>query len=193
MGAGFLVLVSLLLGLRGWLRTPPQRDRVSGMGPRTLAWLNTRRNPRRTLLTVGLIAVATFLIVAISSFRLRPKEDATGGLNWIAESAQPIFADLSTPAGQDEVLGQRLEANQWRSFYSLRVKTGQDASCNNLYQATQPKVSACLRLGSNDSTKQGLLRWLGPGRWRRLPSRSRIRGGCSTGQGSGNQTSRSPV
>lgn len=140
MGAGFLVLVALLLGLRVWLRTPPQRDRVSGMGPRTLAWLNTRRNPRRTLLTVGLIAVATFLIVAISSFRLRPKEDATGGMNWIAESAQPIFADLSTTAGQDEILGERLDANKWRSFYSLRVKPGQDASCNNLYQATQPKV-----------------------------------------------------
>lgn len=140
MGAGFLVLVALLLGLRVWLRTPPQRDRGSGMGLRSLAWLNTRRHPRRTLLTVGLIAVATFLIVAISSFRLRPDADATGGITWIAESAQPIFADLSTPTGQDELLGEQLEGTEWRSFYSLRVKPGQDASCNNLYQATQPRV-----------------------------------------------------
>ena len=140
MGSGFLVLLALLLWLRQWLLAPASREHLAGMNAGRLAWLNARRNPRRTLLTVGLIAVATFLIIAISSFRLRPSSEATGGVNWIAESAQPIFADLSTASGQAEVVGEPLNSQQWRACYALRLKPGQDASCNNLYQATQPRV-----------------------------------------------------
>lgn len=140
MGSGFLVLAALLLALRIWLLKPPGRGRLEGMDAGRLALLNARRNPRRTLLAVGLIAVATFLIVAISSFRLRPDEESTGGINWIAESTQPVFDDLSTASGQAEIAGAPFAGREWRAWYSLRLKPGQDASCNNLYQATQPKV-----------------------------------------------------
>lgn len=137
MGSGMLVLIACLWIVRNWLNGQDV-NRKGNLSPFRLALLNARRNPRRTLLGLGLISVAAFLIVAISAFRLRPSEQSTGGIDWVAESTQPIFDDLNTDKGQTDLLGEPIRGD-WQS-YSFRVKPGQDASCNNLYQATQPRI-----------------------------------------------------
>jgi ABC-type antimicrobial peptide transport system permease subunit len=105
-----------------------------------LAARSAARNPGRSTMTIGLMASATFLIVALSSFRLDPTDAGTGGFDLVAESAQPVLADLGTPAGRDQLLGDEASVLDGSEVLSLRVKAGDDASCNNLYKANRPRV-----------------------------------------------------
>ncbi|MEX0612812.1 MAG: ABC transporter permease [Pirellulales bacterium] len=107
-----------------------------------LSALNTARNPGRSTLTIGLVAAASFLIVAISAFRLETGEAGTGGFDLIATTDLPIHYDLNTPDGRLELgFSDRAshELSNWRIF-SLRLAAGEDASCLNLYRPTQPRV-----------------------------------------------------
>jgi putative ABC transport system permease protein len=113
-----------------------------------LAARNGARNPSRSTLSIGLIAVASFLIVALSAFRLDPqalsqgRTSGSGGYALVAQSDQPIYQDLNAPAGRAELGfardGDRLVADC--ATMALRVESGDDASCLNLYQATRPRV-----------------------------------------------------
>jgi putative ABC transport system permease protein len=142
-GSGAAVL-ALLLGearyqLRRMGRSRPSHRTLSLP---TLAAMNTARHPGRSTLTVGLVATATFLIAAISAFRLDTGEEGTGGFTLIATSDQPIHFDLDTTSGRRE-LGfsdedQKL-MSRWK-IHSFRVADGEDASCLNLYRPMQPRV-----------------------------------------------------
>ncbi len=132
MGAGFLVLTALLLFVLQWLKQPRRGDQSSVGSMLGMANRAAGRNPLRSTLTIGLVAVASFLIVAVSSFRLTPNEAGTAGFDWIATSSQPIIdpIELAESSGVDEDA----------QVFSFRYQGGEDASCNNLYQSTQPQV-----------------------------------------------------
>jgi putative ABC transport system permease protein len=142
-GSGVVVLALLLGEIRYQLGMAARS--TSGMESFNLAALsvlNTARNPSRSVLTIGLVATATFLIVAISAFRLDTGEEGTGGFSLAATSDQPIHFDLNTPAGRTQLGFSDADAkllDGWR-VYSLRVAAGEDASCLNLYRPTQPRV-----------------------------------------------------
>lgn len=140
-GAGALVLTSLLWHFRQRLRTDarslPQTMSLTGLASR-----NAHRNPSRSILSVSLAAVASFLIVALGAFRLTPSEQGTGGFDLVATSDQPILLDLNTDAGRTE-LGFDAADNAALAgidILALRVHAGEDASCLNLYQTTQPQI-----------------------------------------------------
>jgi ABC-type antimicrobial peptide transport system permease subunit len=150
-GSGALVLGGLLATVWHVLRS----DRSSGsIVPRgsgamvRLAVRNGARAPMRSTMTIGLVAMATFLIVAMSAFRLNPPGDTgslntgSGGFELIAESDQPIYQDLNSQAGRSEA-GFDEESEQLvfgTKVISLRVESGDDASCLNLYKPQQPRV-----------------------------------------------------
>ncbi len=114
------------------------------------ALVNARWRPGRSLLCIALIASATFLIVAVDSFRrgdidpLDPRSGA-GGYPLLAESLLPIPYDLATPQGRDAA---GLDASQLQAaapsgelqFVSFRLRPGDDASCLNLYQPQNPRI-----------------------------------------------------
>jgi len=113
-----------------------------------LALRNAARNPGRSTLTIGLVAAATFLIVAISAFHIDPRGQATalhsgnGGFALAAESDQPILANLNMPEARRD-LGFSAEDEHLlapSTIISLRVQSGEDASCLNLYRPRQPRV-----------------------------------------------------
>jgi len=146
-GSGALLLIALLALVRMYLRTSAALPLVNA-GRGALAWLafrNAARNPGRSVLTIGLIAAASFLIVAISAFRLEPRtglHSGTGGFALVAESDQPIFQQIDSEEGQVE-LGFASDGRQALAathIFALRVAGGDDASCLNLYQAEQPRV-----------------------------------------------------
>jgi ABC-type antimicrobial peptide transport system permease subunit len=149
-GSGALTLVGLLAFVSLSLRRHAGGSFVS-TGRAALVWLafrNAARNPGRSALTIGLIATATFLIIAISAFRLDPHGNAdkqasgTGGFALIGESDQPILQDIDSGEGQLE-LGFSAADRQALAdchVYPFRVAGGDDASCLNLYQAQQPRV-----------------------------------------------------
>lgn len=142
-GSGAAVLALALGEIRRKLRAG-RRGRSAAV-PFTLgslSALNTARNPGRSTLTMGLVATASFLIVAVSAFRLDTSDAGTGGFELVATSDRPLHLDLGSPAGRAELGFSWPESDQlaaWRVF-SLRVADGEDASCLNLYQPTQPRV-----------------------------------------------------
>jgi len=129
MGGGFAVLTALLifawrvLEHGGWFG-----GIARSMGGLVLR--NAARNPGRSTLTIGLISVSAFLIAAVSSFHLSPTASGTGGFPLLAESSLPLYEDINNR--EDKPTGA--------TIVSLRLKAGDDASCNNLYQAAQPRV-----------------------------------------------------
>lgn len=138
MAAGFFVLTALLVAWHRWWRSRERKP--SGLTLTRLALVNGRRSPLRSTLTLGLVAVAAFLIVAVSAFRLAPDEFGTGGFDYVARSDQAIFDDLNDPRVRLELLGP--QAGRWpdAQIHMFRVKPGENASCTNLYQASQPQV-----------------------------------------------------
>lgn len=142
-GSGMLLLVAALIAIFVRLRQPrriSEKDSGVGYSLGVLAARNASRHPLRSTMTIGLMASAAFLIIAISAFRLEPSETGTGGFSLIGQSAQPIYRDLSQAEVQTDLFGPDAKKLDQTVIASLRVKPGQDASCNNLYQATRPTV-----------------------------------------------------
>ncbi len=163
MGAGFIVLVAIMASIWAWLSSASQQEAIERLTIERLALNSLRRNPWRSLMTIGLMAVATFLIVAISSFRLRPTDQSTGGIDWVGSSSQSIFVDLNTRTGQDEILGAEYPLPDDTHVYSWRYKPGEDASCNNPYQSTQPRILGVTEawISRFDNPQETALRWSG--------------------------------
>jgi hypothetical protein len=143
-GSGAAVLALLIGEIRHQLGGARRPQLLPGkLNLPALSALNTARNPARSTLTIGLVATASFVIVAISAFRLETGDAGTGGFALLATSDQAIFHDLNTPQGRQKISGfssndERL-LEDWR-VYSLRVHSGEDASCLNLYRPSQPTV-----------------------------------------------------
>jgi ABC-type antimicrobial peptide transport system permease subunit len=149
-GAGSLMLAVGLMAVWRLLRSGATGSAVvvgSGNLAR-LAMRNAARNPGRSTLTIGAIAAAAFLIVSVSAFRLDPAsqgpryDSGNGGFGLLAETDLPVYHDPNTPAGQAE-LGFSAEDSATlkdTEIFPLRVKSGEDASCLNLYRPRQPRI-----------------------------------------------------
>lgn len=142
-GCGAAVLAASLARVRRML--PSGRTSSSGTRRLTLDRLaagNAARNSGRSTLTIGLVAAACFLIIAISAFRIGTSDSGTGGFAIIATSDQPLHYDLNSADGRWELGITDTESEQlggWQ-FESLRVHDGEEASCLSLYRPTQPRV-----------------------------------------------------
>jgi len=149
-GAGALILIALMcfvwrkfvLGSAGSLVS-------TGSGAiARLSVRNAARHPSRSTLTIGLVASAAFLIIAISAFHVAPpeslerKDTGTGGFALVAESDLPVLVDISTEDGRFDLGFSDNDEKQLKGvdFYALRSQPGDDASCLNLYQPQQPRV-----------------------------------------------------
>lgn len=149
-GGGALLLTSALAAVWAWMRRG-RHGVVTGHGGPALARLGARnaaRNPVRSLLTAGLLASATFLVVAVESFHREAggdyldKHAGSGGFALVGESDLPVYQDLNTDKGRDELnipepVRRRLLGS---SVVSLRLRAGDDASCLNLYQPRKPRL-----------------------------------------------------
>ncbi len=142
LGAGAAVLTALLLAIAGWLRQSGRSARgpLASSSLFVLAVRNAGRNVGRSVTTIALMATASFLIIAVSSFRLSPSSRGVGGFDLLAESSEPIVADLNDAAARRELFAGQASELDGVTILSLRAKPGDDASCRNLYKATQPRV-----------------------------------------------------
>lgn len=158
---GFFVSgVAMLVACLAWLSRLLQREPrgvIHKPGPGAIARLgfrNARRNRRRSLLTVALIASATFVIAALQAFRLETdpasmdKHSGTGGFALWAESIVPLIADLNTPEGRELLSLPDLAKTSLTDVrvYPFRLRAGEEASCLNLYKPTMPTI-----LGAGDA------------------------------------------
>ncbi len=157
-GSGALLLVSLL-AFQWWLLTSGRTLRFHGRGIPALCRIGLRNlsyRPARSLLSIGLIALATFIIVTVGVFRregtpsLAPGS-GTGGFSLAAESSIPFFQDPDDPESRRDLNLDRLPSPEKLRFWSFRLRPGDDASCRNLYRPANPRIlgapSAFLDLG----------------------------------------------
>jgi ABC-type antimicrobial peptide transport system permease subunit len=148
-GAGGAVLVGGLLLARAFLGQPPAR----GAGARglrhvwTLGQSHTRWRPTRAVLTLSLIAFATFVLVSVVAFRRDAsgtsldRSSGTGGFALMAESAVPLMHDPDTTAGRDALgLDPSIAELEYMAVTRLRLRPGDEASCLTLYQPRNPRI-----------------------------------------------------
>lgn len=156
-GAGGALLVGGLLLVRGWVRrrllghaTSPGVSGVWSLGQSHIAW-----RPARTVLTVSLIAFATFVLVSVVAFERDAagislaREGGTGGFVLLAESAVPLMHDPNTDTGRAS-LGLDRDALREARFTRLRLRPGDEASCLTLYQPRNPRI-----VGVNPAEMEG--------------------------------------
>ena len=142
-GGGMLLLIAALVFVYACLRSPRRIATGVVQGSFTLRQLairNASRHPLRSTMTIGLMATAAFLIMAIAAFRLQPGQEGTGGFALIGQSAQPLSRDLRQTQVRSELLGPDSSVLADALIAPFRLRLGQDASCNNLYKATRPTV-----------------------------------------------------
>ncbi len=141
-GSGMLLLVAADLGAHQMLsmggklsqRKPQQTNLL------TLAQRAIYRNPLRSTLALSLLSVASFLIASMSVFRVSPDPRGYGSFDMLGESSQPIYRNIGSSSVRSELLGADAEQLKNVSILPLRMRPGQDASCNNLFQVVQPTV-----------------------------------------------------
>jgi ABC-type lipoprotein release transport system permease subunit len=149
-GSGTLLLAALITFQWAWLSGRRRRllaQRGFGallrMGVRNAAW-----RPGRSLLCIGLVASATFVLVAVESFRHREgelsleRQSGTGGFPLLAETLIPFPFDPNTADGREfmNISDSDLANLQDLRFTSFRLRPGEDTSCLNLYQPRNPKI-----------------------------------------------------
>lgn len=165
---GILSLIAALSFLSAWLESgvdPANGSGAAGSAPSVsmvrgtgfsaqgrLGLRNASRQRMRSVMTAGMIATATFLIVTVAAFRRNPtselpeRKSGNGGFVLVAETSTPILYDLNTEEGRKKLqlkaapgspAAQVLEAMRVVPF---RVKPGEDASCLNLYQTRVPTI-----------------------------------------------------
>ncbi len=139
-GVGALLLVAALAFFRVILLRRSVGP-IRGHGAGSLAKLgarNGRRYPTRSVLSAGLVASATFVIVAVALNRhdVTSQEPSVnsgdGGFRFIAESDLPVYRDQLEFEKSDEAVATQV--------FSLRAKPGEDASCLNLYRPSKPTL-----------------------------------------------------
>ena len=163
-------------GTRGLLHPPALA--IGGTGQAAFFRFGLRNASRqrvRSALTITLIATATFLIVAVTSFRRDPagalldKKSGNGGYTLVAESSSPVLYDINTAEGRRKLQMDAIEGTAEAQVLAaltvtpVRVKSGEDASCLNLYQTKIPTILGVPR----SLIEEGRFAFLG-GSWQSL-------------------------
>ena len=106
-GVGALLLTSGILFFRSRLATyAASVERWSNATD--LNRRNAGRRVGRSMVTVGVMAAGSFLVVSTGAFRkglptsVHEVTSGTGGFSYLGESALPVYDDLNTIGGKDE-------------------------------------------------------------------------------------------
>ncbi len=146
--AGMLLLTAALAVFRLSLNAG-RGPALAGAGGGALSRLGIRNaswRPGRSVLSAALVASAVFMIVSVDAFRkggddaLEP-DGGAGGFAIIGESVLPMVHDLNSAEGREAAgIFNNADALAGMTFYPLRLRPGDDASCLNLYKPRRPRV-----------------------------------------------------
>ena len=172
-GAGASILIAALCFLTLRLRSVSHAASRS-LDIRRLGLRNATERPGRSVLAVAVIASATFILISVDAFRrgdIDPtdRHTGTGGYPVLVDLMLPLVHDPNSPDGR-QVLGMTASGVTAEPF---RLLPGEDASCLNLYEPTNPRILGANRrfLDSGRFAFQGSLAATDPDRanpWRLL-------------------------
>ena len=115
----------------------------------TLGLRHTAVRPARSVLSLALIAFATFVLVSVGAFRKdagaseHDRQSGTGGFALMSESVAPLMHDPNAREGRDG-LGLEPDAAELAhaSIVRFRLRPGDETSCLTLYRPTNPRIIA---------------------------------------------------
>lgn len=147
-GVGALLLGAALAGTHILLqRVLRWRDAPRSIG--RLALRSAAANRGRSLLLIGLLGVATFVIVAVaansrdfSRVDIHDRTAGTGGFSLLATSSIPLRFDPATEEGRANLgfLPDEQEVLRGVEIISLMRSPGEDISCRNIARPTHPRL-----------------------------------------------------
>ena len=143
-GAGTSILIACLCLAAAALRVPP-RSLIRGRGWPAISRLglrNAAHRPGRSVLAIGVIASAAFILISVDAFHKETpsttdRHSGVGGYALLVNLLMPIAHDPNSREGR-EAIG--LSSTDPLAIEPLRVRRGDDASCLNLYQPRDPRV-----------------------------------------------------
>ena len=103
--------------------------------------------PARSVLSLALIAFASFVLVSVGAFKKdvsatsNELTSGTGGFSLMAESVAPLMHDPNSPAGRDSLgleSGDPIIART--TITRFRLRPGDETSCLTLYRPTNPRI-----------------------------------------------------
>ena len=110
---------------------------------------HTSVRPARSVLSLALIAFASFVLVSVGAFKKDVSASATdprsgtGGFALMAESIAPLMHDPNTPEGRADLAfetGDPILAQA--PITRFRLRPGDETSCLTLYRPTNPRIVA---------------------------------------------------
>ncbi|MGB7220719.1 MAG: ABC transporter permease [Vicinamibacterales bacterium] len=148
-GAGTSLLVGCLCSIAFTLRRPTRRP-LAGRGFWPVARIGLRNaaaRPGRSVLAIGVIASASFILISVSAFRrdapsTTDPHSGVGGYALIVETLLPVARHPDLAEGR-ESLGLSNTAEM--KIEPFRLLPGDDASCLNLYEPTRPRILGASR------------------------------------------------
>ena len=143
--AGFILVGGIVLLYYIILRSIRKTsDSIPGFFSLILRNIGLKR--RRTLSSVALLAIGTFSVIITGANRKtfygteNNPQSGTGGFQFWAESTVPVLYDLNSPEGKTKYgLSDEPLLQDVRFLQMLRL-AGNDASCLNLNQVSQPAI-----------------------------------------------------
>ncbi|MBI4262870.1 MAG: FtsX-like permease family protein [Acidobacteria bacterium] len=146
-GGGTALLVASLCVFGALFRRPP-RHVLGGRGWRPVSRLGLRNatyRPARSVLSIAVIASATFILIAVDAFRREgtldtaDRRSGVGGYALFVETVLPVVHDPNTREGREALNLFDLDGVTLEPF---RLLPGDDASCLNLYEVRNPRILA---------------------------------------------------
>jgi putative ABC transport system permease protein len=144
-GAGASILIACLC-LLSWrlaasAKASARQGRVGIRSTYAIGLRNTTERPGRSVLAIAVIASATFILISVDAFRrgdIDPtdRRSGTGGYPLLVDLALPLVQDPNSRDGR-ELLGLGAADVSVEPF---RLRPGDDASCLNLYEPTNPRI-----------------------------------------------------
>ena len=147
-GAGSALLLASLCAA-AWLFRRRSRNGIDGHGWLSVSRLGMRTatyRPGRSVLSIAVIASATFILISVEAFRRGETladtgpRSGVGGYDLVVETLLPVVRDLNTREGREAL--NLFELDQSVTFEPLRLLPGDDASCLNLYEPRNPRIVA---------------------------------------------------
>jgi hypothetical protein len=148
-GGGTTLLGAALCAAAALLRRPSTGARgLIGHGWQPVSALGMRNatyRPGRSVLSIAVIASATFILISVDAFRRGEgaltvdRQSGGGGYTLVVETLLPVAHDPNTREGRDALNLRELEGVRFEPF---RLLPGDDASCLNLYEPRNPRILA---------------------------------------------------
>ena len=150
-GAGTALLVASLCLAAVRLRRP-SRTLIGGHGwaaVSRLGFRNAADRPGRSVLAIGVIASATFILISVDAFHkdapsATDRHSGVGGYPLLVNLLLPIASDPNSREGRDAIGLGGMDPDQI-TIEPFRVRPGDDASCLNLYEPGNPRILGARR------------------------------------------------